>query len=67
MSAIPQGAFASRKVRQNNNRLALISKLENKEEGKNYSYPKSPQEGKKKYFYFYLQYKKGILFHYLLD
>lgn len=47
MSAIPQGVFAARKVRQNDNRLSLTSKLENKDEGKNYSYPKSPQEGKR--------------------
>lgn len=44
MSAIPQGAFATRNVRQNN-KLILNSKTENKEEGKSFFYSKCVPEG----------------------
>lgn len=46
MSSIPQGVFATRKVRQNN-KLILNSKTENKEDGRNYFYSKCIQEGTK--------------------
>ena len=45
MSSIPQGAFASRKVRQNIDQLSLRSKVENKGEGKKYFYLKSQEGG----------------------